>query len=203
MLPVVLGGIALAAAGYGLKKYCLDEGCLGEDRPERISIDFSSFKNEYNNETPTSNIVAEFELLKLSTLKSSLQETHLALDEIKNLERIITLPIDNQDEEHGYSYLEPTDENKATLAEFFKILSRATEVQNGFLDDLDTVLLTSNDYTTFTQEEKELTEAVLFLDDALQKAYTIPLTLDNATISRIAKRTFWRLNVVGSKKVSE
>ena len=29
MLPLLLGGVALATVGYGVKKYCEEENCFG------------------------------------------------------------------------------------------------------------------------------------------------------------------------------
>jgi len=53
MLPLVLGGIAIAAVGYGLKEYCEEEGCPWDEsevtvtRPQNVFEVLHSKKKHY------------------------------------------------------------------------------------------------------------------------------------------------------------
>ncbi len=192
MLPAVLGGVALAAVGYGIKKYCEEEGCfLDEDEKNRFSNSLNSDDAELE-----ADILREFKNVKLSLYKTTIRETEYALAEIHNLPREVRPPMQELNSDGELTHIEPTEENQKTIQGFCNILQKAKDVQDMFLQRLDAVLLKSSDYGKFAADEKEKVQDVLILNQAIYEATQLPMTFDDATINRTVKRAFERLNIL-------
>ncbi|OHD96448.1 MAG: hypothetical protein A3E21_07420 [Sulfurimonas sp. RIFCSPHIGHO2_12_FULL_36_9] len=190
MLPVILGGVALAAVGYGIKKYCEDEKCFLDEDMHYSFVDVSK------KATSETDICEELNHVKLLLHKTTIRETEYALAEINNLPSEVRPPMKEPNSDGELTHIEPTEENQKTIQMFCDILLKAKDVQDVFLQELDVVLIQSSDYSEFTADEKEKVHTVLILYKTIQEAMQLPMTFDDVTINRTVKRAFERLNIL-------
>ncbi len=143
MIPLVLGGIALAAVGYGVKEYCESEGCPWDDnishtppKPRNIFTDLHRVKTTLHKER----------LVKL---------------------RALLLIVENTDEKHilddSVSLMEEKLENAALsedvklYADIYKnVLSDASNVINTYADEIEVLLEISTKYENYEKSQKKL-----------------------------------------------
>lgn len=134
MIPFILGGVALAATGYGVAKL-LEDDCVNNK-----SID-DSFKNDkateektklfhvnlYDEETQEDEAIEKYELAKIELYNTSLMELRTALSDIENLDReifILTLAFEHK----VYPFEELSDEIKQTFEKYTNILQKTKRV---------------------------------------------------------------------------
>ena len=192
MLRLVLGGVALATAGFGLKRYCDENGQFNLCELSRKNIFVDMFdKFQHHNENPK-NILEEYEAVKHSLHVTTLREINLALSEITNLGRTIKFPTFESDD-NQYNHLVLTDENSEKIGEFISILQKAQEHLEMKLNNLDTLLARSNDYSTYSEKEKNCLQHIILLNDIICDTIQLPISFDGVTINRALKRTFEKI----------
>ncbi|MDD2357795.1 MAG: hypothetical protein PHX13_07780 [Thiovulaceae bacterium] len=193
MLRLVLGGVALATAGYGLKRYCDENNGqfdLCKLTRKNIFVDLID-KFQHHNENPK-NILEEYESVKYSLHVTTLKEVNLALSEITNIGRTIEFPSFESDDDK-YNQLALTDENSKKIGEFIVILQKAQEHLNMKLDSLDTLLARSNDYSTYSEKERNCLQHIILLNDRIYDIIQLPISFDSVTINRTLKRIFEKI----------
>ncbi len=218
MLRLILGGVTLAAAGYGLKKYLEDEenadkvqdklikGYEWIDRAEQRSDEFFDGLiekldlDEDNNQTEeskheTDKIFHEFWDLKKTLYLTIFKEADLALKEIHNLpeekKSVFARSYDGRT-----SFVEPTEENSGKIKEFIEIFRKTEKVVEKELDEVEPVLLRSNDYRSYNEEEKEKVDKLIALIENVNGVMKLPLSFDKRNINRAVKRGFERLEKI-------
>lgn len=176
MLPFILGGVALAVTGYGISKF------------------FEEDKSGYS-EQSLSDVIDRFEDMKSKLYETTLRELQIALKEIENLEKDIEIliyePLDNQ-----YDFLTLNEKVEDKLDKYIDILE---DVQ-GFIatefDKFDELLMKSNNYEIYSDEEKEFVQKLIDLNNVIVKATQSKITLDGETISRDVRRAFGKIEVI-------
>lgn len=230
MLPIFIGGVALAATGYGIKRYLENE-----DNQEKIDEAFWRFNEKIDEyEARTNNFLdglkvqiekyfdeeekketrgypprvdlSEVVLLssqnteptdivkkpKTKFYKITLHELRTALSEIKNLDKAIYIaPPEQMDENRDFSVL--NDETKVKLDNFVAILSNAQSYIDANLDKLDAIIISSDDYTAYGDEDKRFIQTLLELHNTIEKVINSTLTHDGETISREMQRAFGKI----------
>jgi len=178
MLPFIVGTIALAATGYGVRKY------LEEDANEQTN--FYDLKNKYKEHFYSN---AQDDSYMSSTndknlLNRSLRELQTALNEIKNLDINIASPIflDKDAKEPSKNYM--------------SILMDAQSYIETNLDKLDTIIISSNDYTTYSDEDKNFVKEQVELLCNIEKATKLEMSFEDEDISREIKRAFAKIQRV-------
>lgn len=229
MLPFIIGGVALAATGYGIKRYIENE-----DNYEKIDAAFLRFNekiDEYEERTnnffdglkvtigkyfdeeeeetrsrPPRVDLSEVVLLSSQTAqstnvvkktknefyKNTLHELRAALGEIKNLEGAIYIAPPEQTDENS-DFLVLDDVLKAKLDSFVAILKNAQSYIDANLDELDTIIISSDDYTAYSDEDKRFVQTLLELHNGMEKVTNATLTHDGETISREMQRAFGKI----------
>ncbi|MEY4503868.1 MAG: hypothetical protein RL154_160 [Pseudomonadota bacterium] len=178
MVPFILGGIALAAVGYGLKKYCDEEGYPWDSVYES---DNEPYVNKYESLKQLNNTRSNIQIVLLQETKALFQE-------------FCNLPTQNNIAEmSGVYYFEMNDENIAMLEQFNAALLKAQDVQNKHLDAFENNAFSSNNYEALNDDEKQKLNTALTLNFAINEACEIPLSLDGKTVSKMAKRCFSKL----------
>lgn len=167
MLPFILGGIALAATGYGVKKY-------------------------FEDDTYTYNPYITFDCV--NEIKDRLHatlfvETQWLYKSIKNLQ--ISQP--HLEAIYGKPYIDDTEENRAKLDEFCQILTAAQERQYKLLNELETVFCGVDDMEQLNDDAIAKALQMRELDTLMREACQVAITLDGVSISKMANITFGRL----------
>ncbi|MCX6076291.1 MAG: hypothetical protein NTW78_05305 [Campylobacterales bacterium] len=229
MLPLIIGGVALAATGYGIKKFLENEdnqdkvsdaimsGCDWIDGAHQktdkffdgLSENAERFFDEKDTQTKPLYIdlsgevgefmpkLRQFAKVKRDFLISTHKELRVALGEIKNLEKAIDITPPEQIEEN-YELETVTDVTKEKLNSFVTILIDTQGYIDTHLDKLDAIIISSDDYTSYSDEDKRYVQALLELHNTLEKAINSTLTNDGLTISREIQRAFGKIqSIVG------
>ncbi|MCX6075657.1 MAG: hypothetical protein NTW78_02075 [Campylobacterales bacterium] len=146
---LLIGGITLAAVGYGLKKYCDEEGCF-EEKEQRLITDLLGEESEKKNK------LTELHQLKISVYSDVFSEFNSLFSEINNIEQRI--------EKYGkIAFKKEVSQDDSPSAE---ILTRADEFITALrnakilfeinIEDLQKIVTQSTDFYTYSQQDKEL-----------------------------------------------
>jgi hypothetical protein len=221
MLPLVLGGIAIAATGYKLKKYfenddnyekfhdLLIEGYEYIDQADqRVNHWFDSITDPKQETTKRSYVFVDLSdksylqkdtynalnplfELKSRIYKTLFRETEGLKRSIKNLRQNEPIPI--LDDLSGIENLEDSSENQICIQEFCEILIKAECIQYRLLDELEKPLSEVDDFERLNDEDKKKALRLMELDGVMHEACQVAITYDGVFVSRIAKRTFGRI----------
>ncbi len=206
MIPFIIGGVALAATGYGLAKL-LEDDCsnnrninYGFDKNEQDENDkeleertkpfhVNLYDNEESHEDES---IEKYELAKIELYNTSLTELRTALGEIENLDREIFIPT-LAFEQKVYPFKELSDEIKQTFEKYTNILQKTKKYIDGKLDTLDSIIISQSDYEKYSDENKKFVDELMHLCTLLDKATQSRMTNDKVTISREVNRGFSKI----------
>ena len=196
MLKYVLGGVALAVTGNGVKRYVEND----------INI-FDTFRNstsEYSKETnyydnSQSEILSElkesierFENSLNNLYGGALRELRIALNEIDNLAKD-EFCVDFESSQKNYNFISVNDEIIESFNKYIEILANVEKYIVKYLDTLDTIIISSNDFTKYTTEDKELIQELIYTHKILDNINNHEISYDGITIAREIKRAFGKL----------
>lgn len=188
MLPFIIGGVALAATGYGIKKYLEEEVIIKSKIPR---VDLSEFLAKMDEANSPDSVLEEYRNIKLSLEKTTLNEMQNAFKEIKNLNFSTFKTLELNENNDKELLLDKSD--TPLLEEFINILSNARTMQEILLDELDKIIANSDDYHKYSEEQKMKVQEVIVLYEAAKNAINLPLTYDGVSINRTIKRAFAKL----------
>lgn len=201
MLPFILGGVALAVTGYGIGKLFEDEVFCskGSSSDDNTKIDLSTFQKLYtfeNNDTKTdlSEVLVRFEDTKSKLCKTTLKELQTALKEIKNLEEDFDISVYEQNN-NQYDSLTLSDDIVNQIDKYIGILKDTQNFIPCELDKLDELIIKSNDYEVYSQEEKKFVKNLIDLNNMIVNVTSSKITSDGETIERDVKRAFGKIEV--------
>ena len=196
MLRYVLGGVALAATGYGVKKYFEND----------LSI-FDTFKNstseyekkrEYYDDSQGEILselkqpIERFEKSLNNLYGEVLKELRTAVSEIDNLSKD-EFCVDFELSQKNYNFTCVNDETVQNLNKYTEILVNVEKYILKHLDTLDTIIISSNDFTKYSKEDKELIQELIYIHKIVDNINNHEITSDGITISREVKRAFGKL----------
>lgn len=196
MLRYVLGSVALAATGYGVKKYFEND----------LSI-FDTFKNstsKYEQKTnhsdnSQSEILSElkepiekFEKGLNSLYSGVLRELRIAVNEIDNLSQD-EFCVEFKSSHKNYNFTSVNDEVIENFNKYVEILKNVEKYIFKHLHILDTIIISSNDFAKYSKEDKELIQELIYIYKIIDRINNQEITSDGETISREIKRAFGKL----------
>lgn len=170
MLPFVLGGMALAAVGYGVKEYCDSEGCPWDEVP---SSELTNKKNIFQSLNFKKRTIYEerFKLLQdyLSTIKNL---KDMPLDVWEN-----TLTEDELDDSES-------DSEIILYVEIYsEVLRDCDRIFETYIQKCESLLEASSDYKDYIKDDKKaLKKMYKFMNEA-QGVFSLKLLDDNKTVS--------------------
>lgn len=213
MIPFIIGGVALAATGYGLAKL-LEDDCANNrnidysfNDNQRDMGDDSEYANEaeektkpfhvnlYDEEPQEDEVIEKYELSKIELYNTSLMELRTALGEIENLDREIFIPA-LAFEQKIYPFVELTDEIKQSFEKYTNILQKTKEYVDDKLDALDSIIISQSGYEKYTDEDKKLVDNLMHICILIDKVTHSKITNDKVTISREVNRGFAKLETI-------
>jgi hypothetical protein len=213
MLPFILGGalggVALAATQYGLKKFfddkeskddCLYDNVVPCQAVENAWLDFEHMKYHFplfysSILSELQNIIYETERLKTKLYQTSVTSLHTELSKIKNLPLEVKMPpyIKLVDK---YTFKVANDDVKAIFEEQNKMLTQSKQYIDSKLDKLTTIIPNSNDFLSYGEDDKELIENLIVLNNAINDATCKTMTSDGETLSRDVKKAFEKIKTI-------
>lgn len=204
MLPFILGGVALAVTGYGIGKFLEEDEKENVDKQkvglevrkllEANNLYFYSSKDK-DSSTDFSDVMDRFEDIKSKLCETTLKELQTALFEIKNLEKDSEILV-SESNDNQYDSLTLSDDMKNEVDNYITVLNKAQSFISIELDKLDELIMKSNDYEVYNDEEKEFIEKLIYLNNIIVKAIQSKITLDGETIARDVKRAFGKIEAV-------
>jgi hypothetical protein len=190
MLRYVLGGVALAATGYGVKKYFEND----------LSI-FDTF-SENEQQTKQSETLSElkepikkFEKSLNNLYSGVLRELRIAVNEIDNLSKD-EFCVDFESSRKNYNFTCVNEETVQNFNKYVEILGNVEKYIFKHLDTLDTIIISSNNFTKYSKEDKELIQELIYIYKIIDRINYQEITSDRETISREIKRAFGKLEVI-------
>ena len=145
MIPLVLGGIALAAVGYGLKEYCDSEGCpWDEETDTNLKSKSDDVKLRFEN----------FHSTKVSLYKDFFVENLQLLAQVKNMKSIKLKYITATFPKELHETIDDNVADMLTASE--EILLYVKDLLRSSAREMNAILEHSTDYTTYTKEEQLL-----------------------------------------------
>ncbi len=190
MLRLVLGGIALAAVGYGVKEYCESEGCPWDEEPERT---YSAPVNLFESIHKQKLELYEHKLHNLKVLLLKFENTNEKL-QFKD-------SINIHEEKLLQSELE--DDVKLYANMYMQALKTSVRLVESYSDDLKVLLTTETDYSRLNKSEKKLIKSVYGVVNSVQKLLALRL-LDgkvlNVSVVPTLKKLTSKLDVLAKHK---
>lgn len=200
MVRYILGGVTLAATGYGLKRYFEDEKVINEfldnsKKENKNEEEGRHFFVDLGDDEPSSEIKEpqdRFRSAKNELFRTSLRELQTALCEIKNYEKEVFSPLYTAST-NKYPFSEMSDEVKKELEKFATILQKTQNYLEPQLDKLDALLLKSNDYARYSEDEQKFIKNLIELENLVVEATQSKITFDGKTFARGVKRCFGKI----------
>lgn len=135
MIPFIIGGVALAATDYGVAKL-LEVDCSCDKNSDSYFVDLDS----ENGEVQEDEFIKKYELAKVELYNTAFMELKVALSEIDNLDKEISITT-HELEKAVYPFEELTDDIKNSFEQFTDILNKTEDYINSKLDSLDLLLM--------------------------------------------------------------
>ena len=193
MVKQVIGGVALAVTGYGLKKYFDSNSNKNkeEDEGENFFVDLSKNKEVL---PELKEAIDKYKDMRTKLFNSSLRELRTALLEIKNLDK--ELVIANIEFVEKYDFIYFHNETLKDIEKFTQILQKTKCYIDKNIDRLDSIIISSNDFDTYGDEDKKFVENIAYLCTIIDKIDNSKMTYDKMTISREVKRGFGKIETI-------
>lgn len=191
----ILGGVALAATGFGLKRYFDNSGSVN------IYHTSSNDDNLTNAEKVVQKIIlAELkEMIKMfedereKLTNTTLLELNKALGEIQNLPTEIKL---SKVMRTKYPFIKADEKITEEIQNYTALLIQMEIFINDNFYALDKLITHSNDFKTYSNEDKELINNLIQLSTLLNKINDSQMTYDKQFVSREYKRAFNQLKEI-------
>lgn len=187
MIPLIIGGVVLAATGYGVAKL-LEDDCNCNKESEPFFVDL---KNG-NYEPQEDEAIEKYELAKIELYNTTLMELKTALNEIENLDKEV-LVTTLEFEKTIYPFEELTNEIKQSFEGYTHILQKTKDYISSKLDSLDSIIINESDYEKYTNDDKKLVDDFMHLCTIIDKVSHAQMTNDKMDISRKVKRWFSKI----------
>ena len=171
MIPLVLGGIALAAVGYGLKEYCEEEGCPWDNevrtRPSRSEAPVNTFEELHKD--------------KVALYEDRLLGLRVQLLNIENVDKKLAFKntVNIVDEKLSETVIE---DDVMVYAELFTdTLNKSSRLLESASEKIDDLVDNNTKYETYSKAEKKLVKKAYKIVNVSQKLLGLVL-LDNEVL---------------------
>ena len=192
MLRYIIGGVALAATGYGVKKYLESDinifDTFSEYEGKREPSDDSQSETLSELKEP----IEKFKKSLNDLYSGVLKELRTAVNEIDNLSKD-EFCVDFELSQKNYNFTCVNDETVQNFNKYNEILVNVEKYILKHLDTLDTIIISSNDFARYSKEDKELIQELIYIHKVVDNINNHEITPDGIIISREIKRAFGKL----------
>lgn len=227
MIPFIIGGVALAATGYGVAKLLEDDcNCSKSiensfDRYEKGIDDFfndvnskvdKAFEDDKKSDEKTEPFYVEldeqayepqedeslgkYDLAKIEIYNTTFIELATALKEIENLPEDVHIPDRLKFAQTIYPFEIISDELNEDFNNHTQILQNVKKYIDSKLDDLDSIIISGNNFEEYSNEDKELVQKLISIFKLIDHAIFTKTTNDGVSIAREVKRSFAKVEMV-------
>ena len=186
MIPFIIGGVALAATGYGVAKLLEDDCSYNQDTENETEPFYVDAEDE---------VIEKYKLAKIQLYNTTLIELRTALAEINNLNKNIAITSLNF-EKVVYPFEELTDDIKQSFEKFTNILYNTKDYINSKLDSLDLIIVNESNYEKYSDDEKFLVDNLMKISNLVDKVTQTQTTINKVDISREVKRGFEKIEKI-------
>ncbi|GEM_PF-3913291 len=210
MLPLILGGVAIAATGYKIKQFLSNEDNLDKINDTLMkgvdwldSVDQKTEKffdgliqkiDESKHEEDLIVLLDELDDIKNTTAKIIYNDIEeLLFYTTKNDSTEIYEPCDIElVPNKNTSSLQYSEENYQQIERFCDILTTANSFLTQHIDEIKTSSKQNESSLSLTLSHKQI-KKLYKLQTTIENVIYCPISVDNVTISMIAKRSFNRI----------
>ena len=181
MLPILLGGVALAVTGYGIGKFFEDEVSCRSSKAD------------------LSDVMDRYEDIKSKLCEVNLKELQLALKEIENFEKSDDILVYDVSTDSEYDFLTLSDNVESHIDKYVDLLEDTQDFISTQLDKLDEIIIKSNDFSSYSDEEQAFVQELIDFNNTIVNVCSSKVTPDGKIITRETKRAFGKIEVALSK----
>ena len=192
MLRYIIGGVALAATGYGVKKYLESDINIFDTFSENEQQTKHSDNSQSETLSELKESIEKFEKSLNDLYSGVLKELRTAVNEIDNLSKD-EFCVDFELSQKNYNFTCVNDETVQKFSKYNEILVNVEKYILKYLDTLDTIIISSNDFTKYSKEDKELIQELIYIHKVVDNINNHEITPDGIIISREIKRAFGKL----------
>lgn len=213
MIPFIIGGVALAATGYGVAKL-LEDDCICSksieysfDKYEKGVDDFFNDVNSKDEKTEPFYVeldekayelqedesLGKYDLAKIELYNTTLIELTTALKEIQNLPQEVHIPQRLKFAQTIYPFEKVSEELEKDFDNHREILQNAKQYIDSKLDTLDTIIISGNDFEKYSDEDKKLVQNLVEIFKLIDHAVFTKTTNDGVSVAREVKRAFGKV----------
>jgi hypothetical protein len=191
MLPLVLGGIALAAVGYGMKEYCESEGCPWDEEPERTY-------------TAPVNLFESLHQKKLELYEHKLRKLRELVLQFEGVDKKLQLKDTATIYEETLLQSELEDDVRLYANMYMQTVHTSASLVDTYIYTLEVLLATEKHYHRLDTLEKKLIKRVYRVVNNVQKLLGLRLLEDKAlnvaTVPTL-KKLQEKLDVLATHKI--
>lgn len=220
MIPFIVGGVALAATGYGVAKLleddCSSRGAVVNETNKKLlkdwlNVDLDDEKKE-DGEYPTQEFtvnldekayelqedesLGKYDLAKIELYNTTLIELTTALKEIQNLPQEVHIPQCLKFAQTIYPFEKVSEELEKDFDKHREILQNAKQYIDSKLDTLDAIIISGNDFEKYSDEDKKLVQNLVEIFKLIDHAVFTKITNDGISIAREVKRAFGKVDTL-------
>ena len=166
MLPFVLGGIALAAVGYGVKEYCESEGCPW-DEDDTSSKERNAFESFYTS--------------KMHLYRGRFEELRTILLKVEHTDFVVDEEFTLLEEKLSSSKI--TEEMKVQINLHEEMLDYSSNVLGKYVSILAKFVNSSTDYEQYDKSQKKLVKRAFKVLGSVQNLLSLRLLDANGEVN--------------------
>jgi len=208
MVPLILGGVALAATGFGIAKlfeekchYVLSDDLVYEDIEEIEDefIDgvgyptrefFVDLSDDESDISPKDKSIGEYDLAKIELYNTSFKDLTTALNEIDNLPEEVDTVVHMKLAQTIYPFKDISEELLSDFDKHKEILKNTKLFVDSKSDELDEIITNNNNFEEYKDEDKKLIQTLITIFKLTDSVIFTRITSDHLSITREIKRTF-------------
>lgn len=208
MIPFIVGGVALAATGYGVAKLledeCSNRSSTMDDATKKILKDwlddgikesqktkeFYVELDEKAYEPQEDESLGKFDLAKIELYNTTFIDLTTTLKEIKNLPEDIYVSERLKFAQTIYPFEKVSQELEKDFDKHTETLQSVKSYIDSKLDTLDAIVISENDFEKYSAEDKALVQKFISIFKLIDHAVFSKTTNDGVSIAREVKRGF-------------
>lgn len=220
MIPFIIGGVALAATGYGVAKLLEDEypsrGSAMDESSKKLLKEwlddgYEELKKEveeYPTQEFTVNLdekayepeedesLGQYDLAKIELYNTTFIELTTALKEIQNLPQEVHTPERLKFAQTIYPFEKVSEELEKDFDKHTEILQNAKQYIDSKLDTLDVIIINGTDFEKYSDDDKKLVQNLVEIFKLVNHAVWAKTTNDGVSIAREVKRAFSKVETL-------
>lgn len=190
MIPYIIGGVALAATGYGVAKLfedrCSSRSYKAKKEEEKEHTQESSVepREKAHNPRQEDSLVGEYKKVLSGFYDRTIWELYSIYNELENFKDRVIGRIPLNESKGSDSFTEHTVETKESISWLIKNIKNSKAHIDRKLPELKEIFQIKKDYETYTKEEINLAVELQTILNLINDTTHIKLTQDGKTVNQ-------------------